>query len=344
MVNFDLLTKAIIGEMIAPSVSGSAYVLLHHVMGDGETKGSWSYVRGGMGQISNSIAKFAQSKGVDIQLNSEVKEIITEYDQTLKKHVAKGVRLADGTEYFSDKIISNCVAHTTFNKFIDPKILPEDFIKEVNNIDYTSGTFKINVAVKELPNFKCIPNVNNQPGPQHRGTVHFIENLEQIETAFLEAKTTKRPCKRPVIEMTIPSALDNTLAPSGQHVVQLFTQYAPYELDQGTWDDKGRKETYAESVFNVIEEYCPGFKNSIIGSDLLSPLDIERTFGLKGGNIFGGSIRLDQLYFNRPVRDYEGHDSPVENLYLSGCTTHPGGGVMGAAGRNCAKEVLKNWK
>lgn len=321
--------------MIAPSISGSSYVLLHHVMGDGESKGTWAYVRGGMGAISEAIAKSAREHGVDIELNCSVKDIIVD------NNVAKGVRLEDGTELFGNTIISNCVTHTTFTKFIDPKILPKDFVEEVESIDYTSATFKINVAVNQLPNFKCIPTIDNQPGPQHRGTVHFVETLEQIEEAYMEAKL-KRPSKRPVIEMTIPSALDNTLAPPGQHVVQLFTQYAPYELEEGkSWDDKGRREEYAESVFNVIEEYCPGFKKSIIGTDLLSPLDLERVFGLKGGNIFGGSIRLDQLYWARPVKGYSRHETPIKNLFLSGCSTHPGGGVLGAPGRNCANVILK---
>jgi phytoene dehydrogenase-like protein len=331
-------TDAIIGAMISPSETGSSYVLLHHVMGDAGPGGIWCYVKGGMGAISDSIAQCAKDRGVEIQCNQSVKSIIVEDKK------AKGVLLSDGTKIYSDKVISNCNAYTTYLEFMDKNVLPKEFVKDIEAIDFTSATFKINLAVDSLPNFKCIPTVNNEPGPQHRGTIHFIENMEQIEQGYRDA-VQKKPSKYPIIEMTIPSALDKTIAPEGKHVVQLFTQYAPYELEEGkSWDDPGRKEEYANSCYDVIEQYCPGFKKSIIGEDLLSPLDLERIFSLKGGNIFHGSMRLDQLFWYRPAPGYSRYSSPIEGLFICGSGSHPGGGVMGAPGRNCARVILKNKK
>ena len=232
----------------------------------------------------------------------------------------------------------------------------EEFGRKVDNIDYSSATFKINLAVNSLPNFKCFSSPkesrrSNGAGKEHFGTIHFETSIDEIDQSYVEARSSKLYSNNPVIEMTIPSSLDGTLVKSNQpnhHVVQLFTQYAPYELKEGAvWDDKLKRE-YANKVYDKIEKYAPGFKNSIIGEDLLSPLDLEQTFGIKGGNIFHGSIRLDQLWINRPFRGFSNYryfnkkeQVGLSNFYLCGAGLHPGGGVMGACGHNAAHSLMR---
>ncbi|KAL0478428.1 pyridine nucleotide-disulfide oxidoreductase domain-containing protein [Acrasis kona] len=342
-----LATDAIIGAFASPSSPGSAYVLLHHVMGDvGFGRGVWAYVKGGMGALSDAIADAARGYGVEIVTDVGVSSITT------KNNKASGVILSDGTEISASKcVISNLNAYTTCNDLLSEQdkqnLMPESFMNNVRNIDFESATFKINLAVDRIPQFKCMKKMeaSQHHGPEHVGTIHIGENSQQVEDAYNYARAHSEPSKVPIIEMTIPSSLDHTLAPEGKHVVQLFIQYAPYTLSKGTWDDPGRREAFANSVYDTIEQYAPGFKSSIIGQDLLSPLDLERVFGLKGGNIFHGSVGLDQLYFNRPVTGgYSRHAMPVDGLYLAGSAAHPGGGVMGAPGRNCSMVVLNKYK
>lgn len=338
-----LATDAVIGEFASPETPGSAYVLLHHVFNDlGFGRGVWAYVKGGMGSITQALAKSALEKGVEIRTNQIVSSIIIG-----KGKKAEGIVLSDGSEIKSKIVVSACDPDKTFLRFVNdkyPDVLPEKFRKRIESINYNSATFKINLAVDKLPNFTCYPNSQDgKPGPQHYGTIHFEEHIDEIHSSYSQSYLTNLPSKRPIIEMTIPSSLDKTLAPEGKHVVQLFTQYAPYHLPKGSsWDDPGRKEEYAQSVYNVIEEYAPGFKSSILYQDLLSPLDLERTFSLKGGNIFHGSIALDQLYWQRPASGFSRHDTPIDNYFLAGSGSHPGGGVMGGPGRNCANVIL-NW-
>jgi phytoene dehydrogenase-like protein len=344
-----LATDAIIGEFAAPSSPGSAYVLLHHVMGDvGYGRGVWAYVKGGMGALSEAIAESAQGLGVEIVTNSTVKNI------AVTNNKASGVVLEDGTEIKATKcVISNLDPYTTSLKLVSQddqkKLMPEWYRERIRNIDFTSATFKINLAVDKIPEFKCMQSPKSQrnerdAGPEHRGTIHISETLDEIEEAYRISKFEGKPSPSPIIEMTIPSSLDDSVAPPGKHVVQLFVQYAPYNLSNGTWDDQNR-QAFADSVYNKIEDYAPGFKNSIIGQDLLSPLDLEKVFGLRGGNIFHGSVRLDQLYFMRPTAGggYTRHATPIDGYFLAGSGAHPGGGVMGAPGRNCSQIVLKKY-
>jgi len=281
-----------------------------------------------------------------------------------------GVVMEDGTEVHSDIVLSNCDPHTTFLKLVPTtdltKFTSEEFQRNIKSYDFASATFKINLAVSRLPNFKCFPNKNFArdpengkeyplPGPQHFGTIHFLDNLEQLDEAFNDA-LSGNPSKRPFIEMTIPSSVDDSLVfaparPKANHVVQLFVQYAPYKLADDpltgkprSWSDPGRREAFAKACYDVIEQYAPGFTESIIGEDLLSPLDLERIFGLTGGNIFHGSMGLDQLFWLRPAAGYSRYKTPFKNLYLCGSGAHPGGGVMGASGRNCAHVVLAEHK
>lgn len=326
-----LATDAVIGAMTSPSTPGSGYVLFHHVMGEVDgAKGAWTYVVGGMGAVSECIAKSAREAGASLHTNSRVERILVENDK------ATGVVLEGGRVLKSKVVISNATPHITFLNLLKQKDVPEEYRRHVEHLDTTSPVCKINLSMDKLPNFLCCPHEGNEPGPQHRGTIHFVERTEQIEAAFRDA-VSGRPSRRPVIEMTIPSALDNTLAPSGKHVASLFVQYAPYNIEGG-WTIQSR-EDFAKTVFNVIEEYCPGFKKSLLHHEVLAPPDLERVFGLTGGNIFHHSMGLDQLFWLRPVAGWGRHRTPIEGLYLCGAGTHPGGGVMGSPGRNAARIV-----
>ena len=211
----------------------------------------------------------------------------------------------------------------------------------VFGVDFSCGAFKINCAIKSLPNFTCFPSpMNGTPGPMHMGTVHFESSMVEIEDAYREAIAGK-PATRPLVEMTIPSALDDTLAPPGMHVAQLFVQYAPYDIDPkvGSWADPTFKNAFADRCIAIVEEFCPGFTSSIIHRDVLSPLDLEQIFGLPKGNIHHAALGLHQLGYMRPAPGYSSHRTPVPGLYLCASGTHPGGGVMGAPGRNCARII-----
>lgn len=334
-----LATDAVIGAMTSPSNPGSGYVLLHHVMGEIEDeKGAWGYVEGGMGGVSKAIANAARSYGVDIFTEKEVDQVLVG-----SNGAAKGVVLKDGTEIQSKVVLSNATPYVTYKNLTPQSALTPEFIKAVDQIDYTSPVTKINVAVDKLPNFLAIPTPDNKPGPHHQCSIHLnCECVEVLETAYIEAMNGQ-PSSRPMIEMTIPSVLDPTLAPPGGHVVSLFTQYTPYYVEGQQWTDEDR-EAFADTVFDWIEQYAPGFKKSVVGRDILTPPDLERIFGLTGGNIFHGSMSLDQLYLARPLPFLSDYRSPVKGLYLCGSGAHPGGGVMGSAGWNAALTVMGDLK
>uniref|UniRef100_A0A671KN96 Pyridine nucleotide-disulfide oxidoreductase domain-containing protein 2 n=1 Tax=Sinocyclocheilus anshuiensis TaxID=1608454 RepID=A0A671KN96_9TELE len=336
-----LATDSVIGANTSPNNPGSGYVLLHHVMGELEKeKGAWGYVEGGMGGVSQSIAHSARSLGADIFTNRDVEQVLIGQDGS-----AKGVVLTDGTEVHSKVVLSNATPYITFKQLTPQDALPEAFIKSVDQIDYTSPVTKINVAVDKLPNFLAAPNsADGKPGPHHQCSIHLnCESVEVLEEAYREGQQG-RPSSRPMIEMTIPSVLDPTLAPPGCHVVSLFIQFTPYLLEgRRAWTDQDR-ERFADTAFDWVERYAPGFKKSIVGKDILTPADLERVFGLTGGNIFHGSMSLDQLYLARPLPSVADYRTPVKRLYLCGSGSHPGGGVMGAAGWNSALKVLADFK
>jgi len=258
---------------------------------------------------------------------------------SLSHRLEASVVLSSGTPYHTFvELFPSSSSSSSSSSSTSP--LPPDFLQRIRHTDYASGVFKINLALDRLPNFTCCPSPSsNEAGPQHRGTIHFEETVQEIEDAYLEAYAHRRPSSRPVIEMTLPSSLDTTIAPPGKHVASLFVQYAPYNLDPkvGSWEDEGFKNAFADRVFGIIDEKAPDFSASILGRDLLSPLDLEKVFGLHGGNIFHGSLSLHQLAYARP-----GYRTPLRGLYLCGAGTHPGGGVMGASGRNCARVVLSD--
>lgn len=259
----------------------------------------------------------------------------------------------DGSVLSAKTVLSNATPYHTFLELlpglardsgaVEESPLPADFQHHIRFADYSCGAFKINCAVDRLPQFTCMPTEPGVPGPQHRGTVHFETTMEEIENAHREA-SMGMPATRPVVEMTIPSALDNTLAPPGKHVVQFFVQFAPYDVNPkvGHWADPSFKAAFVQRVFSVVEEHCPGFTASVLHYDALSPLDLERVFGLHKGNIMHGSLGLHQLAYTRPAPGYSSHRTPMAGLYLCGAGAHPGGGVMGAAGRNCARVVLSD--
>jgi len=223
---------------------------------------------------------------------------------------------------------------------MDPSHLPSTFKRAVKNIDYSSASLKINLAVSELPNFTCLPG-NQEVGPQHRGTIHIGASPEYLERAYDDAKYG-RPSQRPIVEMTIPTSVDKTLAPEGHHILSLFVQYAPYKLAEGNWDDV--KEEFADRCIAEIARYAPNVPASILHRQILSPVDIERIFGLTGGNIFQGSMALHQLGPMRPVPGWSDHRTPVRGLYICGSASHPGGGVMGSCGKNAAQVMIEDGK
>jgi phytoene dehydrogenase-like protein len=327
-----LATDAIIGAFASPSMPGTAYVLFHHVMGETNGhRGVWSYVRGGMGGLTQALARAAIDLGAEIRTGAEVARI------DVRNGSAVGVTLANGDEFRARKVASSVDCRLTFETFLNPDHLPIEFLEEIRRIDYSSASAKINVALAELPNFTACP--GSQAGPQHRGTIHLCPDQDYIERGYDEAKYGK-PSSRPIVECTIPSALDATIAPPGKHLMSMFCQYAPYALRDGQWDEAA-KDAFADSCFDVVEGYAPGFKASVLGRQVLSPVDIERTFNLTGGNIFQGAMSLNKLFALRPAPGYANYRTPLDGLFLCGSAAHPGGGVMGAPGWNAAREMLK---
>jgi phytoene dehydrogenase-like protein len=326
-----LATDAVIGAMASPSMAGTAYVLLHHVMGEtGGTRGAWGYVRGGMGGLSQALARAAVDLGVQIRCQAEVARIV------VRDGRVAGVALAGGDEYRAPIVASNADAHVTFRRLLDPSALPADFAAAVDRISYESASLKINVALAELPSFRACP--GSEPGPQHRGTIHICPDLDYIERAYDAAKYG-RPSERPLLECTIPSVVDPTVAPPGRHLMSMFVQYAPYALREGSWDEL--RDGFADRCFALLDEYAPNFSRSVIARQVLTPLDLERTFNLTGGNIFQGAMTPNQLFAFRPVPGHAGYRTPIRGLYLCGAAAHPGGGVMGTPGLNAARAILR---
>ena len=336
-------------------------------MGESEgLKGVWSYAKGGMGAISNALSQCAMDHGAEILCNAEVKQIIHGKDKRLKgdQNKVKGVEMMDGTVINADMVLSNCNPYHTFKELFngDSNPFSNTFMNDIEHQDYQCGAFKINMVVDKLPNFECLPNEFDENGiakvgPQHKGTIHFESRMKELEDASFQSKQGI-PADRPIIEMTIPSSLDKSvitnkdLQKKGYHVIQLFVQHAPYDLNYEKcgvrdWDDNNGefKRKFVENVFSIIDEFAPGFSKSVKNYDALSPRDLERIFGLYKGNIFHGSISLDQIGWNRPIKDIMGnYSTPLKGLYLCGSGAHPGGGVMGAPGRNCANVIKSELK
>ena len=325
--------SGIIGTFLGVRSPGTAYVLLHHYMGeiDGAFR-AWGFARGGTGAISNAIADAAREAGVEIRTQSGISQII------VKNGKAKGVVLANGDEVYANVISSSVDPRLTFTKFIEAQDLPGDFLEDVNRFKFRGSSGKVNMALDGLPNFKCMPG----PGAHLRGAISISPSVEYMERAYDDAKYGNFS-RHPYIDMVIPSLTDPSVAPPGKHVLSCFVQYAPYKLRPGlNWDDQ--KEAFGDTVVNTIAEYAPNIKDIILHKQVITPLDLEREWGLTEGNIFQGELSLEQLFFLRPVPGWAQYRTPIKNLYMCGSATHPGGGIMGANGRLAALEILKDIK
>jgi phytoene dehydrogenase-like protein len=321
--------SGIIGTFLGVRSPGTAYVLLHHYMGeiDGAFR-SWGLSRGGTGAVSNAIASAARELGAEIRTEAPVAHIRTTNGR------ATGVVLADGDEVSANVVVSSVDPHLTFLKMLDPKGLPDEFLEGVRRYKFRGSSGKVNLALDALPDFRCLPG----PGPHLRGAISISPSLDYMEQAYDDAKYGQFS-RRPYMDIVIPSLTDTSLAPPGKHVMSCFVQYAPYHLRQGTWDEQ--RDAFGDAVIDAIAEFAPNIKSIIRDRQVLTPLDIERTFGLTEGNIFQGELTLEQLFFLRPVAGWAQYATPIDRLYMCGSATHPGGGIMGAPGRNAAMRVLK---
>ena len=328
-----LATDAIIGSFGSISAPGSAYVLLHHMMGQaGGKRGVWGYVQGGMGKLSESIARACLDLGVEIRRETEVRRITTSAGRVT------GIALVGGGQLEAPVVASSIDPHWTFEKLLDASDLPEDFRAAVSRIDYSSASAKINLALAEPPDFVSRP--GKEIAPHHHGTIHIGPDLDYLERAYDDAKYG-RPSEHPILEITLPTSVDQTIAPPGRHIMSIFVQYAPYRLAAGDWDSL--KESFADRCIAELAQYAPNVPGAILHRQVLSPLDLERTFGLTGGNIFQGAMSLGQLFSLRPVAGWADYRTPLRGLYLCGAAAHPGGGVMGACGKNAAEEILRDF-
>ena len=329
-VKVTLATDGVIGANGGPRSPGTAYILLHHCMGGvAGHRGLWGFVRGGMGAVSESIAASARAKGVAIRTNAPVAKV------AVRGGRAQGVVLESGEEIEAGVVASNLDPKVTFLRLLEERDLEPDFLQAIRHFRIEGTSCKINLGLNGLPEFTAYPGA---PGPHHRATMHICPNIDYVERAWDDAKYGQ-PSERPLLELTIPTMYDPSLAPAGKHVMGIFLQYAPYTLRSGTWDEL--REPFGDRVIALIEEYVPNIRRIVEHRQVLSPLDLERRFGITGGNIFHGEMSLDQLFVMRPAAGWARYRTPVEGLYLCGSGAHPGGGVMGAPGFNCAREILK---
>jgi phytoene dehydrogenase-like protein len=332
-VKVTLATDGVIGANGGPRSPGTAYVLLHHCMGGvNGHRGLWGFVRGGMGAISEAIASAARKYSAVTRVNAPVDRIL------MRKGEARGAVLVGGEEIEASIVLSNLDPKQTFFHLLTAADLPEEFKREMSRYRSEGTSFKINLALNGLPDFRALPGA---PGPQHRATMHICPSMDYVERAWDDAKYG-RPSESPLIEMTIPTMYDSSLAPPGKHIMGIFGQYAPFTLRDRNWDQL--REPFGDRVLDCIEEYAPGFKSLVEHRQVLTPLDLQRTFGLTGGNIFHGELSLDQMFSMRPLPGYAKYRTPIRGLYLCGSGTHPGGGVMGAPGYNAARAVLQDTK
>jgi len=331
LLKASLAASGVIGTFLGPRSPGTAYVLLHHSFGelDGAYR-TWGYVRGGTGALSQAIAKAAQSFGAKIRLNAEVRQVLVRDGRAI------GVELASGERLYARVVASNCDPKRTFLRLVEPSLLPPDFVRAVRNFNIEGSSGKVNLALSRPPDFRVLPG----NGPHLTGDITIGPSMDYIERAYEDAKYGDFS-HRPYIDMCIPSMLDPTMAPPGKHVMSNFVQYAPYHLRKGTWPE--RREEFGETVIDTIEEHVPKIRDIVLHMQVISPWDLEQEFGLTGGNIFHGELTPDQLLFFRPVPGWSQYRTPIKGLYLCGSGAHPGGGIMGAPGRNCAREILKDW-
>ena len=329
-----LSASGIIGTYLGPRSPGTAYVLLHHYMGeiDGAFR-AWGFAKGGTGGIADAIARAAQSFGAEIRCNAPVSEVIVKNGQ------AVGVALENGDEIYAGVVASSLDPKLTFLELVDPALLPADLVQGIRRFNIRGSSGKVNLALDALPDLTCLPNRSPNPGRHLAGAISISPSIDYMERAYDDAKYGDFS-QRPFIDMIMPSVIDPAMAPPGKHVVSCFVQYAPYELSDGTWDDK--REAFGDAVVDTLAQYMPNLKDIILHRQVLTPLDIERTIGISQGNIFHGELSLSQLFFLRPAPGYAKYRTPIRNYYQCGSGTHPGGGIMGASGKLAALEILKD--
>lgn len=325
----------IVGAYASPHHPGTAYVLLHHAFGEvNGKKGRWGHAIGGMGAITQAMRRVAEARGVIIETDAPVDKVIIEDNR------AVGVKLKNGEERRSRIVISNTNPKMLFTDLIENRYLDGSFHTRMTHYANGSGTMRMNVALRELPDFTCLPGA--APAEHHRSGIIIGPTVDYLDTAYLDARLYGWS-RKPVVEMLIPSTMDESLAPEGSHVASLFCQqFSPSLPDGQSWED--RRDEAAETIIQTIDHYAPNFKSSIIGTQILSPLDLERKFGLTGGDIFHGRLSLDQLFSARPQLGAADYRMPIDGLYLCGAGAHPGGGVTGAPGHNAAREIIKDVK
>jgi phytoene dehydrogenase-like protein len=322
---------AVVGNYASPDTPGSAYVLLHHVFGEVDgVKGAWGHAVGGMGGITQAMRKACEAAGVTILTDAPVARVLVDNGR------AVGARLEDGRELFARHVVANVGPKLLYGRLIDEVDLPADFARRMNGYRVGSGTFRMNVALSALPRFTCLP----EKGPHLSSGIVMAPSLDYMDQAFTDARAHGWS-KQPIVEMLIPSTIDDSLAPPGAHVASLFCQqFAPVLPDGRSWADA--RDEAADLVIDTVDTLAPGFRASVLGRLALSPADLEERFGLVGGDIFHGAMGLDQLWSARPVLGHAAYAGPIQNLWMCGSGTHPGGGVTGAPGHNAARELLKN--
>ena len=325
----------IVGNYASPYTPGSAYVLLHHVFGEvNGKKGAWGHAVGGMGAITQAMAKSAAARGVDIRVATPVREVIVEGGR------AVGVVTATGETLRAAAVISNLNPKLLYSKLIAPAHLPAEFNERIAQWRCGSGTFRMNVALAELPSFNCLP--GKGLADHHTAGIILAPSLAYMERAYFDARLHGWS-KQPIVELVIPSTIDDSLAPRGMHVASLFCQHVAPQLPNGaSWD--AHREAVADLMIDTVDSYAPNFKAAVLGRQIMSPLDLERTFGLVGGDIFHGALSLDQMFSARPMLGHGNYRGPLQGLYMCGAGTHPGGGVTGAPGHNAAREILSDFK
>lgn len=328
-----LATDAVIGAMAGPSSPGTGWLLLHHVMGQcGGKRGVWAYVEGGMGRLSEALAAAAQAAGAEIRTDAEVVAIRPSRGRV------RSVVLADGTELRTRAVACNCDVARAIQ--LCPNELPEEFVDAVRALDFRSPVCKINLAVDRWPVFTGM-SPDGDPPPELKGTIHILTSLEALDRAYLDA-AQGQPSEEPMLEMTIQSVVDPTLAPAGHHVVSIFAQYVPPAWASET--PPGALDAFADRCIALVDRYAPGFSSTIVHRQVLGPAELQARFGLTGGNIFHGAMVPDQLLFLRPVPGWAQYRLPLVGLYLCGSSAHPGGGVTGLPGRLAARRIVKDWR
>ncbi|WP_413989704.1 phytoene desaturase family protein [Labrys okinawensis] len=333
LVKASLSISGIIGTALGPMSPGSAYVLLHHYMGEVDgSVGAWGFARGGMGAISQALAAAFREAGGEIRTGKGIESI------KVRDGRATGVVLEGGEEIEGGLIVSNLDVKRTFLKHVEEQALPGDFVMKVRNFKIRGSSGKVNIALDARPRFPALP----EGSSCYRGDLHFTDSVERMERAYDDWKYGRWSAD-PFIDMMIPTTLDPTMTPPGKHFVSCFVQYCPPKVEGRDWTDADR-DAFGKTVIDQIADYAPGFRDLILHAEVRTPRELEAEVGLTEGNIFQGELTFDQLLFNRPVPGYAQYRSPIRGLYMCGSSTHPGGGVMGAPGRNAAAEILRDLK